>query len=255
MSIFDNNFIFDLLNMINMHRMVSKINGSFLRAVFVLCLLSYSCIDQPHTRFDHTAVDSSKVNNVSNMLNQAYKGEDRHIWQKPEIVLSLLGDMQDKTIVDIGAGAGYFAFKFVRFAGKVIAVDIDERMIRLMNEEKRIYPDHLRDKFEARLAQANDPLLAKEEADIIFIANTYPYIENRVQYFTNLLKGLKPEGRVMIIDFKMKHTPIGPDIKYRIPLGQVEEEIIQAGYQIIKSDDSSLDYQYILIAQKPSSED
>ena len=239
--------------MANLGKRIKFNISKYTAGILVMSSLLTSCINQPHTRFDHTTVDSTIENSVKEALNNSnYKGEDRHIWQKPEIIMSLLGDVSDKTIVDIGAGAGYFSFKFVKYAAKVIAVDIDERMIRLMNEEKRYYPDHLRIKFEARLAKSDDPLLAQDEADIVFVANTYAYIEHRVEYFSNILKALKPKGQIMIVDFKMKHTPIGPDLKYRIPLGQVENELIQAGYHIIKSDDSSLDYQYILLAQKPS---
>ena len=56
----------------------------------------------------------------------------RIVWQKPEEVVRLLGDISDKTIADIGAGSGYFTFRFALKAKKVIAIDIDPTMIKLM---------------------------------------------------------------------------------------------------------------------------
>ncbi|MBK9453859.1 MAG: hypothetical protein IPN95_31580 [Bacteroidetes bacterium] len=33
---------------------------------------------------------------------------DRENWQKPQMVISRLGDLSDKVVADIGAGTGYF---------------------------------------------------------------------------------------------------------------------------------------------------
>ena len=226
----------------------SKLNISVSIALIFGLLLS--CINEQHTRFDHTSVDTVSNPKSPFHLDNGYKGEDRHIWQRPELVIGLMGDVQGKTIVDIGAGSGYFAFKFLRSFSSVIAVDIDQRMVDLMNEEKSIYPEALQKRFEARLAKPDDPMVEPGEADIIFIANTTAYFKNRVAYFRNLKAAINPTGGLlMIIDFKIKHTPIGPSSEYRLPLRAIEDSLIEAGYEITTSDDTSLDYQYIVIAR------
>lgn len=80
------------------------------------------------------------------------------------------------------------------------------------------------------------------------MVNTYIYLENRVAYFRNLRKGLKKDGRVIIIDFKEHETPIGPKVEERIAQTQVRTELTQAGYTITSADDQSLEYQYIIVA-------
>ena len=52
----------------------------------------------------------------------------------------------------------------------------------------------------------------------------------------------------MIVDFKKKLSPIGPPQEERLSLADVEQDLIKAGYKLIVSDDTSLDYQYIIIA-------
>ena len=52
----------------------------------------------------------------------------------------------------------------------------------------------------------------------------------------------------MIVDFKKKITSIGPDLEQRLAQGEVEKELLNAGYQILLSDDTTLKYQYIIIA-------
>jgi hypothetical protein len=55
---------------------------------------------------------------------------------------------------------------------------------------------------------------------------------------------------MIIIDFKKKETPFGPPISERLDVADVEKELREAGYSILKVDEESLDYQYIIKAQR-----
>ena len=190
-------------------------------------------------------IDSLNSNEIKRVVSQ-----DRTIWQKPYTIIEMLGDISNKTIADIGAGSGYFSFRFIFKAKKVIAIDIEKQLIDMMNNEKSYYAKEIQDKFEARLATPTDSKLNDQEADIVFISNTYTYIDNRVAYLKSLYPKISSKGKIMIIDFKKKLTPIGPDQKDRLAQIEVEQELLNAGYQIESSDDTSLDYQYIIIARK-----
>ncbi|MBK7233901.1 MAG: methyltransferase domain-containing protein [Saprospiraceae bacterium] len=174
---------------------------------------------------------------------------DRTIWQKPYLIMDALNPLDQKVVADIGAGSGYFAFRFIHQAKKVIAIEIDKELIDLMNAEKEYYKTELQQKFEARLATAEDPMLKDQEADIIFISNTYTYFGDRINYLKNLRPKLREGGMLVIVDFKKKITPIGPPMEQRLAQGEVESELILAGYHITKSDDISLQHQYLIIAQ------
>lgn len=212
----------------------------------LLGVLLVSCLNERPTRFDHTTPE------IEPKEDSNYQGEDRHIWQRPDYVISRFGDLTGKTVADLGAGSGYFSYRFLKRGAEVIAIDIDSKMINFMREEISFYPDTLQERFEARLATPNDPMLKSEEIDYLFVSNTYPYIQNRVSYFTDLKEAFKTGGKLIIVDFKKKHTPIGPPQQDRLPLGIVEEELIKAGYAIEKSDDTSLSFQYIIIATVPN---
>ncbi|MBP8726491.1 MAG: class I SAM-dependent methyltransferase [Saprospiraceae bacterium] len=173
---------------------------------------------------------------------------DRTVWQKPYEVIHRLGPLEYLTVADIGAGSGYFSFRFIHEAARVIAIDIDPDLIRLMDQEKQFYRPDLRRKFEARLAEAADPKLLDGEVDVVFIANTYPYLDNRADYLRNLIPKFREGGRIMIVDFKKEPTPIGPSQSNRLAQYEVELELINAGYRLLVSDGQMLEYQYILIA-------
>jgi len=179
-----------------------------------------------------------------------YESQDRVIWQKPGMVIALLGDLKGKTVADIGAGTGYFTFRMVPLADKVIGVDIDPRFIAFMDSIKVRLPNQYRDRFESRLAKPDDPMLKPLEADAVVIVNTYGYIENRVRYLQTLAKGVKPGGDLLIIDFKKNNLPIGPPDEYKVSLSEVERELAASGFEVAKVDRASLDYQYIILAKK-----
>lgn len=174
---------------------------------------------------------------------------DRTIWQKPYEVIHLFGSLEGKVIADIGAGSGYFSFRFIHEAEKVIAIDIEPELIQLMNQEKNYYRADLQKRFEARLATPDDPKLLDDEVDLIFIANTFPYMHDRVQYLKRLIPKFKTGGMIMIVDFKKKLTPVGPVQQSRMAQSEVEQELMDAGYDLVISDDRMLEYQYIVIAK------
>jgi len=178
---------------------------------------------------------------------------NRWIWQKPELVLERLGNLDNKIVADIGAGPyGYFSFRIAAQTPvrKVVAVDIDPAVNEFIEEAKNILPEGSRERIEARLATPNDPMLNEEEVDIILMVNLSFYLADRIDYFKKLQRGVKPGGKIVIIDFKKRDTPIGPGINERIALGQIEAELKEAGYINISSDDRTLDYQYIITAEK-----
>ncbi|MBK9338259.1 MAG: class I SAM-dependent methyltransferase [Lewinellaceae bacterium] len=204
---------------------------------------------RPTTVASERPVPKAGAGNFENLVAD-YESKDRVIWQKPGMVIALLGDLKGKTVADIGAGTGYFTFRLVPLADKVIGVDIDPRFITFMDSVKVRLPAQYRDRFESRLAKPEDPMLAPEEADAALIVNTYGYIENRVQYLQALAQGMKSGATLLIIDFKKNNLPIGPPDEYKVALSQVEKELSAGGFEVVQIDKESLDYQYIILAKK-----
>jgi 2-polyprenyl-3-methyl-5-hydroxy-6-metoxy-1,4-benzoquinol methylase len=207
---------------------------------------------KPHAedrRADHRAGDDSEQSHgFDELSSDYYVTQDRVIWQKPELVLSLMGNLKGKTVADIGAGTGFFSFRIASRGAKVLAIDIDPRAIEWIDAEKSHYPVEVQALLETRLARPQDPNLRDAEADVVLLVNTYIYIQDRVTYFRNLRSGLQPAAEVIIIDFKDESTPIGPRPEERLPMSTVQKELMQAGYAIIATDSTSLEYQYILKA-------
>ena len=180
-----------------------------------------------------------------------YESTNRGIWQKPDLILDLLGDLSNKTVADIGAGTGFLTRRMIPKAKKVIAIDIEENFINYLDSIRvNALAVEYRDRLETRLARPDNPQLRPGEADVVIIVNTYMYIENRVEYLRILREGMAEKGRLLIIDFKKKNTPVGPPSEVRTPLYQVERELKLAGFKNIQTNDAALDYQYIVLGMR-----
>lgn len=202
---------------------------------------------QQEPGLEPTAVDTSSAPDIGN----DYRNTDRVIWQKPDMILQQLGDLTGKTVADIGAGTGFFALRLVPMAAKVIAIDIDQRFVSYIDSIKTLQlPNELQSRLETRLAAPDDPLLRPNEVDAVVIVNTFMYIQNKLEYLRKLKSCIKPGGRLLIVDFKKKRTPIGPPQSLRIPIHEIEDLFYEAGYKNIIANDTSLDYQYILVGDK-----
>ena len=202
----------------------------------------------PATTVSDTRSAGPSSNGNFEALVSDFESKQRAIWQKPDLAISLLGDLKGKTVADIGAGTGYFTFRLLPKADKVIGIDIDQRFISFMDSVKVRFPKTYQDRFETRLGKPDNPYLKPKEANAVMIVNTYGYIENRVKYLQILSEGLADDNKLLIIDFKKNNLPVGPSSEYKVSTEDVKKELTKAGFTIDKIDTQSLDYQYIVLA-------
>lgn len=219
---------------------------------FLMFIILVSACKQSGYEFISKEVEpTDSISSLDTNIDDSHSNVGRAIWQKPGLVIEKLGDISDKVIADIGAGTGYFSFKLALKAKKVIAVEIEQGLLDYIDSTKVMLPENKRSRIETRLATPDDPNLKVEEVDIILIINTIVYIKDLPEYLQTLKKCLKKDGKIMIIDYKMKRLPINsPPKSERLYLDHLEDVLIDAGYKLLKVDDTSLDYQYIIKAEK-----
>jgi len=161
----------------------------------------------------------------------AYEGFDRDEWQHPEEVIQALTIKSEEQIADLGSGSGYFTFRLadaVGPSGQVYAVDIDADMNAHL--AKRLQEKGYKN-IQVMLAKPHDPGLPENGVDLIFSANTYHHLENRLSYFANARKYLRPNGRIAIIDFNGEGLLQQLSGHYT-PSDVIQRELQEAGYAL-----------------------
>lgn len=179
-------------------------------------------------------------------LTRRFESPARKDWIKPDYIIKSLGNIKNKTIVDIGAGTGYFSFKLAKRGAKVIAADIDDRFIDYMeNRRKEFDPQQI--DLEIVLISSSEIQLS-EKVDVLFLVNTYHHIENRINYFKNAKNNLITGGKIVIVDFIKEETPFGPPVEHRVSEFEAINELKEAGFTKFQID-YNLEYHYILFAE------
>lgn len=171
----------------------------------------------------------------------------RASWQQPTFIVSQLGNLEGKTVADIGSGTGYFTFHLAHLSEKVIAIDIDKEMLAYIDTYKSDKPN-----IETRLAESNNPMLSIGEVDKALIVNTIGYIKDLKGYLSILKQGIVKGGTLVISDFKAPdiHVPT-PSQENIVSVESLKRDLLKAGYVDIRIDDTTLQYQYVVTAKVP----
>ena len=239
-------------------------NRNQLTLVYALALsFCLACQDSPKTAVTPSPVDTFMNNGeITSPLKDimplgfdelvaAYDNVQRADWQQPDKVISYLGDISNKVVADIGAGSGYFSYRLLQRGAKVVATDIDPRFIKWLNDHISDFDIDLQGNFETRLATPYNSKLGAEELDAAILINTISYITDRTGYLSDLRKSLKADGQILIVDYKTKRIPVAsPELLDRSIVGYVEEDLLKSGYQNVRIDECSLDFQWIIMAEK-----
>lgn len=175
---------------------------------------------------------------------------EREAWQKPAEVVRLLGAIEGATVVDLGAGTGYFLpwlAEAVGPEGRVLALDLEASMVEYLTA--RAAREGLSN-VEARQVESDDPGLEPASADRILVVNTWHHIPERAAYSSKLAQGLRPGGQVVVVDFTVDARR-GPPANHRLPPEVVAAELEAGGLVPSIVADESLPDQYVVIGQRP----
>lgn len=220
----------------------------------IICLLSCNVQevtehndDKAH-HHDATHANEHMHHKSFHELVNAFERTERAAWQNIDTILHLLGNIEDKTIADIGSGTGYFSFPLAEKAKKIIAIDIDQRFLDYIQQKKDSLS--IGDNIELRLAREDNSGIAINEVDIAIIVNTYHHIENRISYFKQVNEALKDGGKLVVIDFFKEQLPVGPPPAHKLAAEVIVQELIKAGFSNVTTDRETLQYQYIITAHQ-----
>jgi ubiquinone/menaquinone biosynthesis C-methylase UbiE len=165
---------------------------------------------------------------------KSFDDPSRDAWQMPARVIEALELRPGQIVADIGAGTGYFTVRLAKSTAspKVYALDIEPSMVAYVRE--RAAKEGL--KNVVAVQAASDRTNLPEPVDLVLIVDTYHHIPNRVAYFSELKKLMRPDARLAIIDFR-KDSPEGPPPEFRFTPEQIAGELGKAGFSLHRRHD------------------
>ncbi|MDP3066840.1 MAG: methyltransferase domain-containing protein [Methanobacteriaceae archaeon] len=153
-------------------------------------------------------------------------------------VLSSIKLGEGDVFMDAGCGDGFIsreASKIVGADGKVWAVDRYSQSLDILREKVREEEIENLEVLEADLTQKLP--LEDEKVDLCLMANVlhgFLYNEEVDQVIPELLRILKPVGRLAIVDFKKIEGTPGPPISSRITAEDVNSALESRGFQSLE---------------------
>jgi ubiquinone/menaquinone biosynthesis C-methylase UbiE len=174
----------------------------------------------------------------------------RDAWQRPDEVVALLSIRAGMTVVDLGAGTGYFVGRLANRAGPsgtVIATDLEADMVTYLEQRGR--RDGWRNVRPLQVA-ADDPGLGHATVDRILVVDVWHHLGDRRAYAAKLAEALRPGGFIVVVDFDLD-ARMGPPPEHRLAPERIIEELESAGL-IVELAAESLPEQYAVIARSPA---
>lgn len=165
-----------------------------------------------------------------------FERDGREIWDRREQILQTLNLSEGQQVADIGAGTGFFSLMMARKvgpSGHVYAVDIaknfiDAILVRAQDEGLQNVSGVVNDQHSIKLAPTS--------IDLAFISDTYHHFEHPHSILGSIHQALKPEGEVVVIDFKRTPGHSSPWVLDHVRAGEDEVigEIEAMGFTLTK---------------------
>lgn len=171
---------------------------------------------------------------------------EREQEEEPEKALNALQIEPGMVIADVGAGSGYFSRRMAKRAGptgKVLAVDIQPRMIELL--KKNAAAEKITN-IETILGKEDDPMLPAATVDLILMVDVYHEFSRPQVMLRKMRTALKPTGRMVLLEYRKEDPNVPIRLEHKMTVDEARAEIEAEGFRLAKVV-SNLPRQHILI--------
>jgi len=173
------------------------------------------------------------------MKNKDYcqhkKAPSSYHMQDPDIIFEELKLKQGDIFLDIGCGAGDYsihASKIIGDSGKVYATDRQEESVLTFKE--RIEKSGIKN-IEVSVSDITSNLPVKNRSiDVCLIAtvlHALDFEKHKENIFKEIMRVLKPVGRLAIIECSKKELSFGPPEQMRLDAEQIEKAMLKFGFK------------------------
>lgn len=176
----------------------------------------------------HTQPDQKFLNKIAFLDS---KQRERLI--PPEVLISQMPIQKNHTLLDIGAGSGFFTIPMAEStAGKVYAMDPDSRMLRIIEDkakEKGLTNIELVEDYIENLRIQNNSI------DFVMASLILHEVSSLTKALSIIFEVLKTGGYLLCLEYEKDDLVIeGPPMSIRIRSEDLENTLLEIGFDIVK---------------------
>jgi ubiquinone/menaquinone biosynthesis C-methylase UbiE len=171
---------------------------------------------------------------------------EREAEEAPSKAIAALAIAPGSVVADVGAGSGYYTVllaKAVGPAGRVVATDLQPAMLDLIRA--KVERERLANVTLVR-GRADDPNLPAATFDRILMVDVYHELAAPQPFARKLREALKPEGRLVLIEFRLEDPRVPIREVHKMSVSQVRQELAGDGFRIERVIDV-LPWQHIIV--------
>jgi SAM-dependent methyltransferase len=181
---------------------------------------------------------------------ERFEGDSREVSLARDAIFEALDIKPGMAIGDVGAGTGLYAPLFhnaVGVDGAVYATELSPKMVEYL--QQRVVNEKL-STVKVIQSTADTAGLPDHSCDLVFVGDAYHHFEYPGELLTGIKKGLKPGGRLAILDFHRIKGQSADWVMDHVRCGKqtVIKEARQSGFELLGAPDvDGLEENYLLI--------
>jgi ubiquinone/menaquinone biosynthesis C-methylase UbiE len=180
-----------------------------------------------HNKQQHN-LDQKFLNKISFL-----DSKQRETLIPPEVLISQMPIQREHTLLDVGAGTGFFTIPMAEStSGKVYALEPDRRMLSVIEskaKEKGIKNIELIENF------LEDLNIQNESIDFTMASLILHELSSLSDALTKIYEMLKTDGHLLCLEYEKDDKIIeGPPMDIRIGSNKLEEALTICGFKVVK---------------------
>lgn len=169
--------------------------------------------------------------------------------EKTSLLVQNLPLQAGDVVADIGAGTGYFSFRMAERVpqGKVLAVDIQQEMLNIIEARKA---EGSPDNVETLLGTERDPRLPADSIDLILLVDAYHEFAWPREMGEAMARALKPGGQLILVEYRGEDPSVPIKRLHKMTQKQARKEMKAIGLEW-EATGEFLPQQHFMIFRRP----
>lgn len=164
----------------------------------------------------------------------------------------LLGLKPGMTVCDLGCGNGYWTLPMARDVGdegRVLAVDIQPEMLRLLRERSaRVKLNNI----QPVLGDVDNPNLPAGEVDLLLMVDVYHEFSHPESMLWGIRRSLKPTGVVALLEYREEDPSVPIKPLHKMSKSQIMKEYQANGFKLVR-EYNKLPWQHLMFFARDDS--
>lgn len=186
---------------------------------------------------------------MGHRMLEYFERRERAQEERPDLVIDAMELAKDAVVADIGAGSGYFTFRISSRVpdGKVLAVDIQPEMLKILEERCELAGIT---NVEPVMGSITDPGLPPASVDAALLVDAYHEFSHPREMMEHLLAAMMPGGRVYLVEYRGEDPEVAAPQLHKMTEAQARKELEAVGFEWVENR-TFLATQHFLVFERP----